>query len=294
MSRPPKQHDYLPSSFENVLTRISDEQKPDVLTTAARPFIKWVGGKRSILPELSARMPVTYDGYHEPFIGGGALFFETQPQKAFLSDVNFHLIITFQVVRDSVEELIKTLNAHVKGHDKDYFGRARDKIFGEKDPVKIAALFIYLNKTCYNGLYRVNKSGRFNVPMGSYKDPAILDADNLRNVSKILQDVDIQQRPFCQTPVKKGDFYYLDPPYHKTYDGYNGNGFGDSEHEKLAKLCHKIQRIGGYFMLSNSDTDFVRSLYKGYNIEDVRASRMVSCKGEQRGKENELIIRNYK
>lgn len=294
MSRTPKQHEHLPLTFGEVITGIADEQKPDVLTVSAKPFLKWVGGKRSILPELSARMPETFDGYHEPFIGGGALFFEIQPRKAFLSDVNFHLIITFQTVRDSVEELIKELNKHVKGHEKDYFGKARDKLFGEKDPVKIAALFIYLNKTCYNGLYRVNKTGRFNVPMGSYKDPTILDADNLRNVSKLLQGIDIQQRPFDQTAIKKGDFYYLDPPYHKTYDGYNGGGFGDSEHEKLAQVCRKIDKSGGQFMLSNSDTDFVRGLYKGFVIEDVMASRNVSCKGEQRGKENELIIRNYK
>lgn len=293
MSRAPKQHEHLPFSFEQVLTGIADEQKPSIIVVAARPFLKWVGGKRSILPALSERIPKSFNAYHEPFLGGGALFFEIQPRKAFLSDVNFHLIITFQVVRDNVEDLIKALTAHAKNHTKEYFGKAREKLFVEKDPVKLAGLFIYLNKTCYNGLYRVNKTGKFNVPIGSYKNPAILDADNLRNVSKLLQGVNIEQRPFMQTIVNKDDFYYLDPPYHKTYDGYNGGGFADSEHEQLAKLCHKIHAAGGKFMLSNSDTDFVRNLYKSYNIEDVMASRMVSCKGTQRGKENELIIRNY-
>lgn len=294
MSRKPKEHDHLPYGFDQVITSIANEQRPDVSSVSARPFVKWVGGKRSILPELIARMPKAYGSYHEPFIGGGALFFEAQPNKAFISDVNFHLIITYQVVRDQVEELIKALKVHAGKHDAEYFTASREKLHGEKDPVKLAALFIYINKTCFNGLYRVNKAGKFNVPIGSYKDPAILDADNLRNASQMLQGVDIQQRPFIQTPIITGDFYYLDPPYHKTYDGYNGGGFGDEEHEKLAAMCRKIHAAGGFFMLSNSDTDFVRGLYKGFTIEDVMASRMVSCKGQQRGKENELIIRNYK
>ncbi|MEG0287367.1 MAG: DNA adenine methylase [Victivallaceae bacterium] len=293
MSRKPKNHDHLPLPFEQVITGISDEQKPETLLLAARPFLKWVGGKRSLLPQLEARLPLEYTTYHEPFIGGGALFFEVQPRKACLTDINFHLVLTFQAVRDEVDALIKQLKIHGQHHDKDYFLKARDSLFGEKEFVKIAALFIYLNKTCYNGLYRVNKSGKFNVPMGSYKDPAILDEDNLRNASKLLQGIDIQQRPFTQTPIVKGDFYYLDPPYHKTYDGYSGQGFADAEHEKLAQLCHDINKSGGYFMLSNSDTEFVRKLYKIYSIEDVMASRMVSCKSNQRGKENELIIRNY-
>lgn len=294
MSRTPKQHEPLPFAFDDVIAAIADEQKPDVIVVAARPFLKWVGGKRSILSELSARMPESFNAYHEPFLGGGALFFEIQPRLAFLSDVNFHLIITFQVVRDNVEDLIETLSTHAEKHTKDYFQAAREKLFIEKNPVKIAALFIYLNKTCYNGLYRVNKTGRFNVPIGSYKNPTILDEVNLRNVSKLLQGINIEQRPFVQVPIAKDDFYYLDPPYHKNYNGYDGAGFGDSEHEKLTKLCHKIDAVGGKFMLSNSDTPFVRGLYKSYDIDVVAASRMVSCKGEQRGKENELIIRNYK
>lgn len=293
MSRKPKNHEHLPFDFTQVLMGIANEQKIVPDTLAARPFIKWVGGKRSILPQLVERMPAAYGTYHEVFLGGGALFFEIQPEKACLTDINFHLILTFQAIRDNLEEVIKQLKTHQKHHEKDYFLKARDKLFNESDPIKIAALFIYLNKTCYNGLYRVNKSGRFNVPMGSYKDPTILDEINLRNVSSLLQGVEISQRPFIQTVPKQSDFYYLDPPYHNTYDGYNGAGFGDKEHEQLAHLCHDIDKAGGFFMQSNSDTPFVRNLYKGYIIEDVMASRMVSCKGDQRGKENELIIRNY-
>lgn len=293
MTRPPKYHDPLSASFDEVLTAIADENKP-IIGTFARPFVKWVGGKRSILPELIKRVPEEYDTYHEPFIGGGALYFALKPKSANLSDINFHLVLTFKAVRDNLEVLISELSTHAKNHDKKHFLQARKKLFIEKDPTKIAALFIYLNKTCFNGLYRVNKSGFFNVPMGDYKDPAILDEENLRNCSKVLQGAEIEQHSFLQEKAVKGDFYYLDPPYHETYDGYSGSGFGDEEHKKLADFCREIDKKGGYFMLSNSDTPFVRTLYTGYTVEIVSSSRSVSCKAHQRGKENELIIRNYK
>lgn len=293
MSRKQKMHEPIQADFETVLGAIADEQKPPQGTLQARPFVKWVGGKRSILPDLLARMPKEYGTYHELFVGGAALFFAVQPKSAYLSDINFHLVMTFQAVRDDVVGLIRNLKIHESRHDKDYYYRARTRLFREKDPVKIAALVIYLNKTCYNGLYRVNKSGGFNVPMGDYKDPLIVDEENLENCSRVLQGVEITQHSFAQRKVKAGDFYYLDPPYHKTYTGYDGSGFGDQEHEALAAYCDGINSAGGLFMLSNSNTDFVRSLYKTYRIEMVAASRSVSCKGEQRGKENEIIVRNY-
>jgi len=261
-------------------------------TMAAKPFLKWVGGKRSILPELLKRVPEDFEGYHEPFMGGGALFFALQPEEAYLSDVNFHLVITFKAVRDNLSDVIKYLKTHQKNHCKEYYLKQRVRLAEEKDPVKLASIFIYINKTCFNGLYRVNKGGGFNVPMGEYKNPKIVDEENLHNVSKVLKDVDIQQYGFEHAKVYKNDFYYIDPPYHQTYSGYDGSGFGDDEHIKLAEFCKKIDKKGGYFMLSNSDTPFVRELYKGYNIEIVSASRMVSCKAHQRGKTNELIIRN--
>ena len=294
MVRPRKQHEPLDGDFDSVLSAIAGEQRPETTSFTARPFLKWVGGKRSILPELLKRIPSEYDAYHEPFVGGGALYFALQPKEAYLSDYNFHLIITYQAVRDDVEGLIRQLKYHERLHNKEYYLKARQKLFREKENTKLAALFIYLNKTCFNGLYRVNAGGGFNVPMGDYKNPLILDEENLRNASKLLQSADITQHSFEQTKIHKGDFYYIDPPYHETYDGYNGNGFGDEMHTKLAEFCRKIDAKGGYFMVSNSDTPFVRELYKGYHIEIVSASRMVSCKAHQRGKENELIIRNYK
>jgi DNA adenine methylase len=294
MPKERKNHDPIDDSFDNVLSAIANENKPETHSFSARPFLKWVGGKRSILPELLKRIPSEYEAYHEPFLGGGALYFAMQPQEAFLSDVNFHLVVTFQAVQNDVEGLIKQLKVHARLHNKEYYLKARTKLFTEKDPTKLAALFIYLNKTCFNGLYRVNASGGFNVPMGDYKDPAILDEENLHNASKVLQSADISQHSFDQTKILKNDFYYLDPPYHETYEGYSSGGFGDQEHQQLAEFCHAVHKKGGYFMLSNSDTPFVRELYKSYNIEIVSASRMVSCKANQRGRENELIIRNYK
>jgi DNA adenine methylase len=291
MTRPQKIHEPIEADFENVLSTIADEQKPEIKTATARPFLKWVGGKRSILPELLDRMPKEYARYYEPFLGGGALFFAVQPKKAFLSDINFHLIVTFQAVRDHVDRVIAQLKNLENKHSKEFYQKARLLLF--EDPVLIAALFIYLNKTCYNGLYRVNKSGFFNVPMGDYKTPAIVDEDNLWACCKLLEGKDITQQNFDQLKPRIGDFYYLDPPYHETYSGYSGGGFGDNEHIALAAFAKRIDEKGAKFMLSNSDTPFVRKLYKGYTIEKVSASRMVSCKGDGRGKENELIIRNY-
>lgn len=294
MTRNPNHHDPLGMSFGEAISRIADENRPTETTFTARPFLKWVGGKRSILPELLKRLPEEYETYNEPFLGGGALYFAEQPKDAYLSDINFHLILTFQKVRDDVDGVIRALKVHARLHSPEYYTRARARLFKEKDTTKLAALFIYLNKTCFNGLYRVNRTGQFNVPIGDYKNPPILDEDNLRACSKLLQGADIRQQPFSQITPHKGDFFYLDPPYHETYEGYSAHGFGDEEHKKLAEFCKQIDAKGGYFMLSNSDTPFVRSLYKGYTIEDVSAARSVSCKSHQRGRENELLIRNYR
>jgi len=196
MIMPQKIHKPINLSFDEVLKSIADENKPLPLETTARPFLKWAGGKRSILQELTDRMPKEYKTYYEPFLGGAALFFSIKPQKAYLSDVNFHLILTFRAVRDDVERLITNLKIHASKHDKEYYTKARQRISKEKDSTKLGALLIYLNKTCYNGLYRVNKSGEFNVPIGSYASPTILDEDNLRLASKALQGVEIIQHVF--------------------------------------------------------------------------------------------------
>ena len=159
----------IPATFNEVLRAIANEQKPAAIVAPAKPFLKWVGGKRSVLPELLARMPSEYSEYIEPFMGGGALFFAVQPHTAYLSDINLHLVLAYRAIRDNVEDLIVKLKAHSKKHSKTYFLEARKRLSTESGPVAIAALLIYLNKTCFNGLYRVNIAGDYNVPMGDYK-----------------------------------------------------------------------------------------------------------------------------
>lgn len=294
MIRNPAIFGNIPLSFDQVLQGIADEGKPENITYSAKPFVRWVGGKRSVLHELIARLPEDYNGYYEPFIGGGALFFALQPQKAHLMDVNLHLVLAYCAVRDTPQSLIYALEEHKKNHCKEYYLKARKRLGMATKAVEIASLLIYLNKTCYNGLYRVNKSGEFNVSMGSYKDPPILDEQTIAADHMVLQGVEIEQGDFSIVKIQKGAFYYLDPPYHQMYDGYNSNGFGDDKHTELAEFCHKIDKAGGYFMLSNSNTELVRKLWKGHYVEQISASRFVSCKSKQRYKEKEVLIRNYK
>jgi DNA adenine methylase len=291
--RPKKEHELLETSFGGALKMIADEKRPAVRNVPAKPFVKWVGGKRSILPILLERLPPNFSSYHEPFIGGGALYFAIQPERAILSDINNHLVFTYIAIRDDVERLVGLLQQHKAKHSKSYFVQARNLLTSEKDETVIASLFIYLNKTCFNGLYRVNKGGGFNVPLGSYKNPAIADEDTLLADSAVLQGTEVRCQSFTKVRARKGAFFYLDPPYHQTYDGYSDNRFGDELHQKLADKCETIHKKGGYFMLSNSDTAFVRNLYAKYDIEEIQASRSVSCKPHQRGKANELLIRNY-
>lgn len=263
------------------------------LPAPAKPFIKWVGGKRSIIGELLARLPAGYTEYHEPFVGGGALFFAAQPRNGHISDVNLHLVLGYRAIRDNLDELLDWLRRHERRHNKAYYLRARKRVSRATDPVEVASLFIYLNRTCYNGLYRVNRMGEFNVPMGDYASPTIADEGTLRAASLALRGTTIEQGDFARLRPRKGAFYYLDPPYHETYDGYNGAGFNDARHEELAAFCRRVDATGGKFLLSNSDTEFVRELYAGFHIEKIDASRSVSCKAHQRGKETELLIRNY-
>lgn len=259
--------------------------------------MKWVGGKRSVLDELLRRIPEKFSSYNECFVGGGALFFALKSRKtnlkANLSDVNHHLIQSYQAIRDDVEGVISELKNHKKRHKESHFLRVRKLLSTEKDAVKVAGYLIYLNKTCYNGLYRVNQGGEFNTPLGSYENPSILDDRNLRNVSEALQGATIKRTSFEEIRIRKGSFYYLDPPYHQAYDSYNGSRFNDEQHEKLAQKCYEIAEKGGYFLLSNSNTKFVRDLYRGFNMNKIMAGRYISCKSDQRGRQCELVIRNY-
>ena len=239
------------------------------------------------------RLPTSIGDYYEPFVGGGALFFAVRPTSASLSDINFPLMVTYRAIRGYVDKVIDELKIHGHENSRGYFNSVRGDLAKNLDSWELAATFIYLNKTCYNGLYRVNKSGGFNVPYGSYENPTIVDSENLSNCSRALRDVELVHRGFGDTPIKSGAFYYLDPPYHQTYSSYDSSGFGEAEHRQLADFCHEIDRVGGQFMLSNNDTELIRKLYSKYSLDRVEASRAVSCKAGSRGRKNELIITNF-
>jgi len=271
---------------------------------APRPFLKWAGGKGQLLPDLIARLPECFAAYHEPHVGSGALFFTLAshgvPSQAYLSDVNPALIDTYLAVRDQVEDVIAILKKHQKKHDRDYYYLVR-----AIDPSRLtlagrAARIIYLNKTCYNGLYRENKRGQFNVPFGRYTNPTICDAANLRNVSRVLQGVDIAQRGYASALdcARPGDFVYFDPPYQplsatSSFTAYNRNGFGEDDQRRLRDVFAQLAERSVRVMLSNSDTPLIHELYVGFTIDRVYATRSINSKSNRRGKIAELIIRNY-
>ncbi|MGI6667298.1 MAG: DNA adenine methylase [Bacillota bacterium] len=265
---------------------------------AARPFIKWAGGKKQILRELLARAPQTFGTYFEPFLGGGAVFFSLSPSKAVLSDLNPHLMNAYLVVRDRVDELAESLEVHRA--DRDYYYMMRDLSPETMSDVERASWFIYLNKTCYNGLWRVNKSGRFNVPFGRYKNPRILDRSNLHAASRALRAADLRCSDFedAVQDALPGDFVYFDPPYlplggTAVFTSYTGEGFDVSEQERLAEVFRRLSRKGVFVMLSNSDVPLVRRLYRGFRIDTIQAARAISCRGDRRGLVGEVIITGY-
>ena len=266
------------------------------------PIVKWVGGKRQLMFELLKNMPKSHNRYFEPFVGGGALFFELQPEDAYISDMNEELINLYSVVRDNVYDLILDLSKHEVS--KEYFLEIRNidrtKKYNKLTNVQRASRFIYLNRTCFNGLYRVNSQGQFNVPFGYYKNPRILDADNLLNCSELLKKTEIICADFSEilNKVKKGDFVYFDPPYvplneTSSFTSYTKDGFNIDMQFKLKEVCDELDSMGVMFMLSNSDTKFVNELYSNYEIKKVFASRAVNANAEGRGKITEVLVRNY-
>lgn len=266
------------------------------------PIVKWVGGKRQLMFELLKNMPKSYNRYFEPFIGGGALFFELQPDNAYISDMNEELINLYQVVRDEVDELICDLQKH--DISKEYFMEIRNVDRTEEyqnwSDVQKASRFIYLNRTCFNGMYRVNSKGEFNVPFGHYKNPRILDENNLVNCSNLLQGIEIKHADFSEIlkKVKKGDFVYFDPPYvplseTSSFTSYTKEGFDIDMQFKLRDVCDELDTMGVNFLLSNSDTKLVNDLYENYNIKKVFASRQINANADGRGKITEVLVRNY-
>ena len=266
------------------------------------PIVKWVGGKRQLMFELLKNMPQNYNRYFEPFIGGGALFFELQPDNAYISDMNEELINLYQVVRDNVNELIIDLQKH--DISKEYFMEIRNidrtEDYENWSDVQKASRFIYLNRTCFKGMYRVNSKGEFNVPFGHYKNPRIVDENNLINCSILLQRTEIRHADFSKilTKVQEGDFVYFDPPYvplseTSSFTSYTKDGFDIDMQFKLRDVCDELDSMGVKFLLSNSDTKLVNELYENYNIKKVFASRQINANADGRGKITEVLVRNY-
>jgi DNA adenine methylase len=266
------------------------------------PILKWAGGKSQLLSSFEQYIPERFNRYIEPFVGGGAMFFNMcnrEPGlRASLSDLNEELINCYTAVRDDVEAVIKQLKQH--RNEPEYFYKLRALDVHNLTEAQRAARLIYLNKTCFNGLYRVNSRGQFNVPFGKYKNPRTCDEDNLHAASQALQKVSLSCSPF-QTTLKmarRGDFIYLDPPYQPlsataNFTAYTSRCFGEQDQEALAKAVAELDRRGCHFMLSNSDNDMIRDLYCQFRIETVYATRAINCKGDRRGRITELLVMNY-
>ena len=270
------------------------------------PIVKWVGGKRQLLNEIEKYIP-KYTTYYEPFVGGGALLFHLQPKKAVINDINSELMNLYQVIKDNVEELIKDLAKHK--NEADYFydirewDRDKEKYSGLSN-IEKASRIIYLNKTCYNGLFRVNQQGEFNTPFGHYKNPNIVNDAVLRAVSIYFNKSDIVFKcgdfEEAVKGIRKGSFVYFDPPYDPVsnsanFTGYDKGGFNQNEQTKLKALCDKLDDKGVKFLLSNSATSFIFDLYndRGYKIEIVKAKRAINSQADKRGEVSEVLVRNY-
>jgi DNA adenine methylase len=269
------------------------------------PVLKWVGGKRQLLKEIGKYIPSKYSTYYEPFLGGGAVLFALQPNKAVVNDINEELINVYTVIRDNLEELIEDLKKHKNEAGYYYEIREWDRVkkkYHQLSDIQKASRIIYLNKTCYNGLFRVNQQGEFNSPFGRYKNPNIVNEITLRAVSNYFNKAKITFKcgDFEETVkgIRKGSFVYFDPPYDPVsesanFTGYDKGGFTRDEQVRLKRLCDKLNSRNIKFLLSNSATGFILELYKDYNITIVKANRAINSKGDKRGEVNEVLVRNY-
>lgn len=290
---------------------------------SAKPFIKWAGGKSQLLDEIRKKYPEKIDRYCEPFVGGGAVLLDVlanfHPQEVLINDINAELVNTYLQIKTNAEELITILSAMQESfwskndaNRKTMYLKKRErfnelKTSGEDCRLEMAALFIFLNKTCFNGLYRVNSKGKFNVPIGSYKKPPICDAGNLRTVSSLLQNVEIVCGDYskCEYFIDSNTFVYIDPPYRPltvtaSFTSYSENEFGDEQQIELGKFIDEISAKGAKVVASNSDPknsneadNFFDNLYSQYSILRVSAKRMINSKGNSRGSINELLIYNF-
>lgn len=272
------------------------------------PFTKWTGGKRQLLRELNDNLPVDYNTYYEPFVGGGALFFDLMPQNAVINDLNEDLMLCYKAIKNDVDNLIYLLKIHEENNSKEYYLKVRDidRDISYKNlcSTEKAARLMYMLRVDFNGLYRVNKKGQFNVPYGKYKNPKIVNESLLREISEYLNNTNIKilSTQFFEavSDAKKGDFVYFDPPYipiseSSSFTSYTKDGFSLEEQKKLRDTFIELDKKGVYVMLSNSSSPIVYELYKNYkeNIIVVGANRMINSNSKKRGKINEVIIKNY-
>ena len=275
---------------------LPDAQKPD-----AAPFVKWVGGKRSLMNSIKAHLPEKINKYYELFVGGGAVFYALADQikTAYLSDNNLDLVITYQMIKADPSHLIARLKELATGHSEEQFYRVRAE--EPALPLEVAARFIYLNKTCFNGLFRVNKSGKFNVPLGDYKNPNIVAEENIMACHKALQKATITYHDYklIDPRPKAKDFVYLDSPYHPTADdsftAYTKENFTEQNQSELRDFALSLHKSGAYVMLSNSKTKLIADLYSdpAFHLHTVQAPRTVNCKPGARGAVDEYLITNY-
>lgn len=272
----------------------------------AGPFLKWAGGKGQLLSQLSEFFPATFNRFFEPFMGSAAVFFSLRRSRgefpATLMDANAELVNCFNVVKSKADSLVPLLRQFETTHDEATYYKVRDKMCSGLTDLRRAARFIYLNKTCYNGLYRVNSSGKFNVPVGSYKNPRIFDRDNLLAASRALAGAAVRQSDFSEVRnlAKKGDFVYFDPPYYSDDSGFTGYAvaasgkasFGAEEHLRLCHVAQRLSDAGCHVVISNSDTDFIRRIYRAaaFRIHTAKARRFINCNGDGRSAVSELVI----
>ncbi len=272
------------------------------MIAAARPFLKWAGGKSRLIEQYRPFLPVDFQRYHEPFLGGGALFFHLAPQlhaqgkRAYLSDLNPELVNVYRCVRDRVSPLISLLASHQHQHSKTHYYKVRAT--PETDPIARAARFIYLNKTCYNGLYRENSKGQFNVPIGRYKNPKICASDLLQAAAAALQIADISEQPFTAVTERAKDvqdFVYFDPPYHpisqtSKFTAYSQYRFATEQQTALLNVIQQLASRNVQVLASNSDCLFIRELYADFTIKTITAARSINSKASQRGKITEVLV----
>ena len=286
----------IASPFNSVLDTIISapiatavQQKP----IRARPFVKWVGGKGAIASLITEYLPQAIPRYYELFTGGGAVFFHNHDriESATLVDSNHELITAYEIIRNDLQKLISRLTQYQDEHSKDHYYATREK-HDLTDPIEIAARFIYLNKTCYNGLYRVNRQGRFNSPMGSYVNPAICDEQNLTACHAVLQNIEIISCSFDAIDIADNSLVYCDPPYDCNYNQYQAAQFSGAMQERIMRLAKDWHKRGCKVIISNSDTELIRNLYtrKPFRIHEITAPRSVSCKSNGRGSTTELLI----